>query len=206
MELLCIASYLHHGYEFHLYVYNPIEGIPEGTTVKDANEIMPFIGEQFGHIAQFADWWRYNLIYQKGGWWVDMDTVCLQSFDDLTYEHVLEGYVKAPAGSPVMAWVIEQCKRENWLTMSYGRIGPDLYKRAHEQFDFPFYTWPDTLHSFRDDEWRAYIEVPAREIPEGAHAAHLFHGMWRGAGMNVDAEYPPDSLYEIFKRRFIRAL
>jgi len=41
-------------------------------------------------------------------------------------------------------------------------------------------------------------------IPEGAHAAHLFHGMWRGAGVNVDAEYPPDSLYEIFKRKYLQ--
>jgi hypothetical protein len=203
MERLCISSYLYHGYEFHLYTYNPVAGVPDGTIIKDANEITPLIADQFSFFAQFADWWRYHLIYLKGGWWVDMDTVCLLPFDDLDYEHVVEAYIKAPAGSPVLAWMIEQCKLEDWKTMPYGRIGPALYSKAHEEFDFPYYTWPDTLHSFTDENWRAYITDPAAELPAGAHAAHLFHQMWMFEKQDVDAEYPYGCLYEQFKRKYL---
>ena len=56
MERLCISSYLRNGHDFHLYTYNPVEGIPDGTVVKDANEVMPNIVDQFRFTAQFADW------------------------------------------------------------------------------------------------------------------------------------------------------
>ena len=205
MERLCISSYLRNGHNFDLYTYGPVEGIPEGTTVKDAGDIMPRIDDRFNFKAQFADWWRYNLIYQKGGWWVDTDTVCLKPFDDLEYDHVLEGYVKAPVGSPVLAWMIEQCKLEDWKTMAYGALGPSLYKKAHEQFDFPFTPWPGLLHSFEDHNWTAYITDPPPEIPDGAHAAHLWNGYWRHNHKDVDATYPNNCLYEQFKRRYLGA-
>jgi hypothetical protein len=204
MERLCISSYLCNGHDFHLYAYNPVDGIPEGTTVKDANEVMPNITDQFTYMAQFADWWRYNLIYQKGGWWVDTDTVCLKPFDDLNYEHVLEGYVKAPAGSPVIGWLIDQCKLKDWKTMPYGGIGPFLYKEVHERFGFPFTPWPNVLHAFDDTAAPGvYITDTPPEIPADAHAAHLFNGMWRHNGVDVDAEYPRSCLYEQFKRRYL---
>lgn len=41
MERLCIRSFLAHGHEFHLYAYGPLEGVPEGTRVVDAREILP---------------------------------------------------------------------------------------------------------------------------------------------------------------------
>ena len=204
MERLCCASYMAQGHEFHLYTYSPVENIPKGVLVRDANEIMPEMSYRFQYLAQFADWWRYNLIYQKGGWWVDMDTVCLKPFDDLDHETVLEGYIKAPIGSPVMAWLIEQCKLENWMEMQYAQIGPILYRKAHEHFDFQDYTWPDVLHCFKDEESpKVYIDPQPRKIPETAHAAHLFNGMWRESKCDVDAEYPRTCLYEQFKRLYL---
>src|SRR5208337_1561570 len=41
MEQMSILSYLQQGHEFHLYVYHPVADIPAGTTVRDANEIVP---------------------------------------------------------------------------------------------------------------------------------------------------------------------
>ena len=204
MERLCASSYLHYGHDFHLYTYGEVKNIPDGVTVKDANEVMPKITDSFNYLAQFSDWWRYNLIYQKGGWWVDMDTVCLKPFDDLEYEHVLEAYVKAPAGSPVMAWLINRCQHINWKTMRYGELGPHLYNEAHARFRFPFTPWPDVLHAFEDDKAPdIYITDPVPEIPQNAYAAHLWHGMWRAMGTDVDAEYPYGCLYEQFKRRYL---
>ena len=83
IEQLCIASFLHHGHEFHLYTYEPMAGIPNGTQVKDANEIIPskeiFTCKQ-GSYAIFADWFRWELLYKKGNIWVDTDLICLKPF------------------------------------------------------------------------------------------------------------------------------
>ena len=34
-ELLCMRSFLHHGQAFHLYVYEPMPGIPEGVEIRE---------------------------------------------------------------------------------------------------------------------------------------------------------------------------
>ena len=41
MEQLTIRSFLEHGHEFRLYVYDRVDGVPEGTVVCDGNEVLP---------------------------------------------------------------------------------------------------------------------------------------------------------------------
>ena len=83
VEQLSIASFLRHGHEFHLYTYGDVSGIPDGTQVRDANEIVPekdvFIYRN-GNYAIFADWFRWALLFEKGNYWVDTDVVCLKPF------------------------------------------------------------------------------------------------------------------------------
>ncbi len=83
-ERLCVQSFLDHSHEFHLYAYGEVAGIPSGATVKDGNEILP--KELIGTVgknryALFSDWFRFALLAKRGGWWVDMDTVCIRPFD-----------------------------------------------------------------------------------------------------------------------------
>src|ERR1035441_8961074 len=70
MERLCIKSYIDNGHEFHLYMYGTPQGVvPAGTTIKDANEVIP--KEQMARFAnpqQFSDHFRYTLLYRVGGW------------------------------------------------------------------------------------------------------------------------------------------
>jgi len=83
LERLCAYSFMRHGHEFHLYAYNELVGVPEGVVMKDANEIIPqkkvFVCRR-GSFAVFSDWFRWALLYRRGGWWVDMDVVCLKPF------------------------------------------------------------------------------------------------------------------------------
>ncbi len=85
LEKLCVRSFLYHGHEFHLYVYDDVQGIPDGATVKDANEILPesavFRLKKTGELGPFSDWFRYALLAKHGGFWADMDMVCLKPFD-----------------------------------------------------------------------------------------------------------------------------
>ena len=81
MERLVIASFGANGHEFHLYTYDQLDDLPGGAVLKDAREVLPakwVLRDSRGSFAGFSDVFRYKLLLEKGGWWVDMDTVCLQ--------------------------------------------------------------------------------------------------------------------------------
>src|SRR5476649_1134895 len=88
VEQLCIQSFIDHGHDFHLYAYEDITNAPAKTIIHDAREI---IGEEAifkyqsgwakGSVSGFADLFRLLMVQKKGGWWVDMDIICLKEFD-----------------------------------------------------------------------------------------------------------------------------
>ena len=88
LERMCINSFIKNGHEFHLYTYNNILGVPLGAVIKDANEIID-AKEIFcyrdpqhnGSFSAFSNWFRYKMLYELGGYWVDMDMTCLKPFD-----------------------------------------------------------------------------------------------------------------------------
>jgi hypothetical protein len=83
LELLCLKSFLRHGHQFDLFLYKEISGIPDGVNVRDANEIIPesSIFTTKGSYAIYSDFFRWKLLYDHGGVWVDMDLICLRPFD-----------------------------------------------------------------------------------------------------------------------------
>lgn len=130
LEKLCIQSFLDHGHEFHLYVYDDVQGIPEGATIKDGNKILPasniFRHHRRGSYAPFSDWFRYTLLYQHGGFWVDMDVVCIKPFDfddDIVFGCTADEYLKHagiansimafPKGHEVLAKMVTVCRDPN---------------------------------------------------------------------------------------------
>jgi hypothetical protein len=84
LERLCLASFLHHGYTVHLYSYGVVTGVPEGVVQISGEEILPkeslfsAPGVAAQSYASFADLFRLELLRQRGGWWFDMDTVCIR--------------------------------------------------------------------------------------------------------------------------------
>lgn len=132
MEQLTINSFIQQGHVFHLYVYDELETqIHPQAEVCDANEILNRKHifkyknyNQFGHgkgsVSGFSDIFRYKLLYEKGGWWVDMDVTCLQPLNITEpyyfrkhHELLAVGNVmKAPAKSQLMLQCFEQAIRE----------------------------------------------------------------------------------------------
>lgn len=122
MELLTIRSFIRHGYTFHLWVYQPLRNeLPESCVCCDANEIIPAgkvfkyryasqFGTGKGSYAGFSDIFRYKLLHDKGGWWMDMDVTCLKPFDTAApyffrshHDLLMVGNImKAPRGSALM--------------------------------------------------------------------------------------------------------
>lgn len=79
-------SYIHHGHELYIYLYDMSIKVPKGIIKKDANEIMlekeifltkfddPLCGG--GH-QQFADLFRLHMLKKTDLIWTDSDMVCL---------------------------------------------------------------------------------------------------------------------------------
>lgn len=130
LELLTIFSFHNNGYRFVLWTYD-IHSInaPKQAILKDANEIIPkedvFVytnKNKFGHgkgsYAGFSDIFRYKLLYERGGIWVDMDVTCLKPLQNKSeylfrYHHksgAVGNIMQCPKNAPVMQWCFEQAK------------------------------------------------------------------------------------------------
>ena len=119
-----MKSYLANGHRYRLYVYDDVENVPDGVEVSDANDIIPaserFVNKRGSH-ALFADWFRWELLYQKGGFWVDTDEVCLKRFDftdDFVFGIEQPGraaiaVLKFPKGSDFTRWLADICESPN---------------------------------------------------------------------------------------------
>src|SRR4026207_1011099 len=133
MEQLSIKSFIDNGHEYHLYVYEDVEGIPKGTIIKNADEVVSrehiFRDEVLKAHVSFSDLFRYKLLLEKGGYWADVDIICLKPFDfksDYVFaaektaknsderkkygSNCVNGCVmKAPAQSEIMKFCYEMC-------------------------------------------------------------------------------------------------
>lgn len=142
VERLSITSFLANGHEVDLYVYDEPEGVPAGTILKDAAAILPrtsiFRHRRTGSLALFADWFRYRLLFERGGIWADADMVCLAPFDYPTPrifawqdDEVLNNAVLGlPAGDPLASWMARLCELPNrWLPYDNVRMRLRKVKR-----------------------------------------------------------------------------
>ena len=192
MEQMSIRSFLENGYEYHLYAYGPVEGVPDGAIVKDANEIMPY--QEYPHIAQFADHFRYKLLYERGGWWVDMDVICLKPFDfeeeyvfsseavNVNSSHLNNVIVKAPAGSPIMKYLLDRCESVDKKTMLYTTLGPILMEDTVRKFGLQsFVKPPQVFCPIPFWEWERFLKKEKLADFKNSYSLHFWHEMWRRA-------------------------
>lgn len=195
MECLSINSFLRNKHSFHLYVYDEVKNIPLGTIVKDANEIIPLADlnyKTFPKLALFADFFRYKLLLDKGGWWVDLDTVCIKPFDfpeDYVFSsevlntggsHVNNGNIKAPKNSSLMQLCWDKCSKMDIPKMRWGSSGPALIRSSIHELGLQKYVKPPEVFC-PIPPW----DVPKLNdsyanlvVPKSAHAVHLWNNFW----------------------------
>ena len=82
MEILSIKSFQKQGHIFELFTYGKVDNIPPKTVVRDGNEILDEkeIFKFNDSYLPFSDLFRYKLMYDEGGIWVDLDMICIQPF------------------------------------------------------------------------------------------------------------------------------
>lgn len=226
MEKICIHSFLKHGHPFHLYVYDQVDGVPDHTTLCDANQIVPssriFFYSRHNSCSGFANMFRYKVLLERGGWWVDMDTVCLKtfSFSD-AYVFSSEstaagpnkkagicpntGIIRTPPGSDLMRYCWDYCDRADSSTLKWGQTGPQLFARALELYSLGhFVQQPSVFCPIPYYEWsRALVPEHECQFSSETSAVHLWNEMWRRGNCDKDASFDPTCLYERLKSCYL---
>jgi hypothetical protein len=220
MERLSILSYLEQGHPFHLYVYEPVTNIPDGVTVRNGQEILPSEeifcyqhGYGKGSVAAFANCFRYKLLLDRGGWWSDLDIVCLRPLDFpadhvVGYErrpyqvpHVNNALIKAPVGSLLMRNCFETSWKVDRSTLRWGQIGPTLLRKTIDELSVPVKILePSAFYPI--DYWRAWDLIRSQELPTDGWTIHMWHSQWQDHRLNPDHVYCTGCIYEQLKRKF----
>jgi hypothetical protein len=215
VERLCLRSFSKMGHAVHLYTYDAIDDVPPGITVQDASQILPRslifrneLGKGKGSLAGFSDLFRFKLLLDRGGWWVDADIFCLRPFDfEAPYvfgaegENVASGVIKMPRGCELAERCFELARRVDPSTIIWTELVKILETGVR---DLGLMSYVLRSETFSPIHWREIPNyVTARKtfvIPETSHGVHLYNEMWRRKKLDKWRRYSANSVLNILRR------
>lgn len=222
VEQLCIMSFLKHGHEFHLYTYENVNGIPIGTTILDGNKILPkseifYYSEQQSLSGKrspvaFSNMFRYKMLLDKGGYWVDMDMICVRPFnfvEDYVFSSEIHqgrqtinaGVIKCPSGSDFAGYCYDVCRKKDKNKIKWGEIGPALVRESVEKHKLKHFvkSW-DVFCPVGIDSVQNFVDPYKIDIGKRWYGIHLWNEIWRKNGLNkekISLEFIAEILYDI---------
>ena len=215
LERLCLKSFVAQGHAFHLYTYDPIDNVPPGVTLQDAGQILPASkvfrnqrGEGKGSLAAFSDLFRYKLLLDRGGWWVDTDVFSLKPFDftapyvfGAEDKPVATGIMKMQRGSALAQRCYESACRIKQKKIIWNELA-NLVEHGVHELGLMSYVRPQEV--FSPILWRDIPEYVRGEkifVPSSqSYAVHLYNEMWRRNNLDKWGTYPPSSVLHIIRR------
>lgn len=206
MELLTIKSFVANGHIFYLWIYDsPVIPDIENLVLKNASEIIPkdYVfsyksKNKFGHgkgsYAGFSDIFRYKLLHEFGGWWVDMDVTCLKTFDFETpyvfrAHHELDvvgNVMKCPKGSQVMLDSYHEALKEVDDENTDWHKPIAILNKHIKLNDLTGYVVDDMSY---EDDWRVistFIKSNKEAINQDYYFIHWLNEEWRARRLSKD--------------------
>lgn len=229
LEKLTLLSFVQHGHTFNLWAYDALdEPLPPGVVLRDAAQILPreriFLKAESDPSAgvgrmsygPFSDLFRYKLLYEHGGVWVDLDITCLKPFD-FAEPYVFRAHqiglmgnlIKVPPKSELMRLTFELADKVAnetvpWLTLNkilrscVHFLELDGYIRKGIINDGSL---PDTIVDFAGSSYRA--------PPPNWYGIHWGNEFWgkqtsghsaaNGALVTKTSPAPGSLLYELYR-------
>lgn len=149
-EQFCLRSFVDCDHDFDLYTYDLTLAVPAGVQLRDASELMQqnevfCYQEGFGKgsPSAFSNLFRYKLLAERGGWWVDTDVVCLRKDIPIVNEffalqqadRVNTAIMYFRSGDPVILQCLEAAIKSG-RTIKWGDTGPRLLTRVLKDLDY----------------------------------------------------------------------
>jgi hypothetical protein len=200
-EALCLSSFVAAGVAVELFSDTPVAGLPAGVTRQNAREILDcnvaFYQHEFDgpSPALHANHFRYALLEQLGGWWVDTDVMLLASslpaatsFIAQQSDHDLNNAVmRFPRGHPLMKAARERASAARG-DVGWGETGPKLLTELLSVHAPDVPVAPrESAYAIGPEEFEKLLLPEAREEVEERTAnstfVHLWNEMWRKAGV-----------------------
>jgi len=222
-QLLSMQSFLSHGHRYLLYCYDRMPVVP-GVELRDAADILPrnrvFFykrGPGAGSIGAFANLFRYKLLRDHGGWWVDADVICrARDMPDAEVviarespTHLGNAVLKLPPKHPLAAQLYTQAGAQG-EDLSWGQTGPQLLTRLVLGSRWEQYVLPSSFCfpiSYHDDEYRMMLDPGLSDIARSRIAesplVHLWNEVWRRINFNYFLPPPGGSLLAEFFETYL---
>jgi hypothetical protein len=139
IESLCMRSFINRGHSLTVFTYNGAP-VPEGVTLEDAREVLP--ADRFftfeGSPSAFTNIFRYKLLLDRGGWWVDTDIFCQKQqvwVCDYYWAEQAPGKINGavlrfPPGDPLCWKLFRLSEERSKGPLVWGKLGPHLLTKV----------------------------------------------------------------------------
>jgi hypothetical protein len=230
MAHLALRSMIRQGHPVKLYTYDDVATmqalVPPGVMVADAGSVVP--KSTYHHalvhseIRYFSDIFRYAVLQEFGGWWLDVDIVLVKPLD-FASEHVFStqwsgvenghvcvgGVMRAPKGSLHMAnlYALSLQRLFSEKRVEYGAVGPLLlseYLLLSNDGNLLSSILPPTAFNAIDG---SEVDLLVSESRDGfeilsdprVSGVHLWGKMWDERGLRLDS-VPDESVAGYLKK------
>jgi mannosyltransferase OCH1-like enzyme len=194
LQWACLQSFVRRGHRVHLYTYDEIE-VPPGVEVMPAAEVVPrsqiFYFDNLDNniprdISPFSDFFRFRLLLERGGWYVDTDVLCLaatfpacafawaQELPEMAPHKIGTSQIKFPAGDPIARRLYEECDRLRPTFTIREQLGPFLISEILAEYPVPdsHFGNPDAFYPLRWIEtYKLWLPSYRAEIARKANDA-----------------------------------
>lgn len=208
----CMQSFLDRGHRVRLFAYSPLD-VPPGVMLADAGRILDASHLlRYSKIQFFADAFRYELLLKEGGWWIDVDVVCLtDKLPEAPYAWgeqepgvINVAILKFPAADRLVAQLATEVRALSCQS-SWGTTGPHLLSKVLPEYGPP--RRAGSAPQFYPLHW---LEAPLLLLPEykselmrrieGCMFLHLWAHVFEEIGIDLDRNIPGGSLmYDLLR-------
>jgi len=216
LEKVCLASFIGQGYTCWLWAYDPglADQVMDQVVLRNAGEIIPpdqvfrySQGNEFGHgkgsYAGFSDLFRYKVLFEYGGWWSDMDVICLKPLPEgkpyVFRKHdvlpVVGNLMKVPPRSPLMQACYQRTRHlvhsenRDWL-LPIRILNEEIERLGLLAFRQNF-TNPDRW------EYVRFFRLHRSTIPGHWKAFHWMNEEWRARHLSKEEVYAGSLLHQL---------
>ena len=226
-EILSLKSFVATGARVFVYSYEKDLVVPDGVELVDAHDILSGEVHEFRHangdrsLALHSDLFRYVVLQRYGGWYADLDIICLKDklpeaktyFAFMANKLLNSAILKFPAHSAFMDTIMN----EAWQTLPEASaaytdaarvsVGPTLFTRMIYEHGMDHLVLPKSkAYELAYHETMAFFD-PAKCEATLARLAdsdftHLWNEEWRMIRIPKNFGPPKGSFLDVMFKRF----